>query len=147
MSICCALNGKISIKHELHGVLVREDGFVLVKRKKGPAEWAYVWTAGYQVDGKYLYVGINYKSYRVHRLVAECFCPNPDHKKTVDHIDQNKMNNCASNLRWATLSEQQDNVPRLKKLKYGIRKTDNPAEWDSRRKAAYRKAAKSHHEP
>ena len=143
MSICCALNGKISVKHELHGVLVREDGYVLAKRKKGPDEWMYEWTPGYKVKSGYLYVGINYKSYRVHRLVAECFCLNPDHKKTVDHIDQNKTNNCASNLRWATLSDQQDNVPRLKNLKYGVRKKDNPKEWERLRKRKAKKRIKS----
>ena len=144
MSICCALNGKISVKHERHGVLVREDGYVLIKRKKGSHGWMYVWTPGCLVDERYLYVGINYKMYRVHRLVAECFLLNPDHKKTVDHIDQNKTNNCVSNLRWATLNEQQDNTPKLQTLKYGVRKKDNPVEWERRRKAARRKAAKAH---
>ena len=143
MSICCALNGKIAVKHERHGVLVREDGYVLVKRKKGSHGWMYVWTSGCKGRSNYLYVGIDYKSYRVHRLVAECFCPNPEQKKTVDHIDQNKMNNCASNLRWATLSEQQDNVPRLKNLKYGVRKKDNPVEWE-RLRSAHRHVARSH---
>lgn len=41
----------------------------------------------------------------IHRLVAEAFIPNPDGKKTVDHIDGCRTNNVASNLRWATYSE------------------------------------------
>jgi len=41
----------------------------------------------------------------VHRLVAEVFIPNPDNKPMVDHIDGNSKNNCLSNLRWATRSE------------------------------------------
>lgn len=143
MNICCALSGKISVKHELHGVLVREDGYVLVKRKRGSDGWMYVWTPGCKAASGYLYVGINYKSYRVHRLVAECFCLNPGHKKTVDHIDQNKTNNCASNLRWATLSEQQDNVPRLKHLKYGVRWKDNPIEYERLKKRNAKNRIKS----
>lgn len=51
---------------------------------------------------------VNYKSkdFRVHRLVAEHFIPNPESKETVNHIDGNKENNNMDNLEWATRSEQ-----------------------------------------
>lgn len=42
---------------------------------------------------------------RVHRLVAECFCENPNNKKIVHHIDNCKGNNNASNLEWVTNKE------------------------------------------
>lgn len=41
----------------------------------------------------------------LHRLVAEVFIPNPEHKPMIDHIDRNKQNNVVSNLRWCTLKE------------------------------------------
>ena len=41
----------------------------------------------------------------VHRLVAQAFVDNPRNLNEVDHIDTNKDNNCAKNLRWCTHSE------------------------------------------
>lgn len=40
----------------------------------------------------------------VHRLVALAFIDG-DPSNQIDHIDHNKCNNCASNLRWVTLQE------------------------------------------
>lgn len=45
------------------------------------------------------------KSYRLNRLVAKAFIPNPDNKLYVNHIDGNKDNNRADNLEWVTNSE------------------------------------------
>lgn len=36
----------------------------------------------------------------VHRLVALAFLPNPNHLPVVNHIDENKQNNWATNLEW-----------------------------------------------
>ena len=45
----------------------------------------------------------------IHRLVAIHFVDNPEGKTEVDHIDRDKENNDATNLRWATRNENNSN--------------------------------------
>lgn len=45
------------------------------------------------------------KSFRIHRLVAEAYIPNPQNLKTVDHIDGNKDHNYINNLQWMSLTD------------------------------------------
>ena len=42
------------------------------------------------------------KSYRVHRLVAKAFIPNPNNYPAVNHKDEDRSNNNVSNLEWCT---------------------------------------------
>ena len=52
--------------------------------------------------------GIKYNAV-IHRLVAAAFIPNPENKPCIDHIDGNRTNNHADNLRWVTVKENQNN--------------------------------------
>ena len=47
--------------------------------------------------------------FRIHRLVATAFIPNPENKSCVDHKDHNRTNNMVENLRWATERENHGN--------------------------------------
>lgn len=42
---------------------------------------------------------------QVHRLVAQAFIPNPLNLDTVNHRDEGKTNNAASNLEWMSLAD------------------------------------------
>lgn len=52
--------------------------------------------------GGYIAVQVKGKVYQMHRLIAETFCPNPNNFPIVNHIDEDKLNNCVSNLEWCT---------------------------------------------
>lgn len=54
----------------------------------------------------------------VARLVAEAFIPNPNNLPEVDHINRNRTDNCAENLRWATRAEQAEN--RVKSWEHSV---------------------------
>lgn len=49
-----------------------------------------------------------YKNYKVHRLVAEAFLPNPDSLLEIHHLNHDRKDNRAHNLAWVSRSEQRD---------------------------------------
>lgn len=53
----------------------------------------------------YKYVNLNRQHKYIHRLVASAFIENPYDLPTVNHIDENKDNNNASNLEWMSYYE------------------------------------------
>lgn len=49
------------------------------------------------------------KNFRVHRLVAQAFIPNPENKSCIDHINTIKTDNYYKNLKWCTTKENNNN--------------------------------------
>ena len=45
------------------------------------------------------------RNHYVHRLVAEAFCDNKNGYNEINHKDENKQNNHATNLEWCTRKE------------------------------------------
>ncbi len=42
------------------------------------------------------------KTFKIHRLIATYYIPNPHNYECVDHKDRNRQNNSIDNLRWVT---------------------------------------------
>lgn len=73
----------------------------------------------------YLSVRLNNIWYKVHRLVAEAFVPNPDNKPITNHLDYNTYNNHAYNLSWVTHQENTDySKHRMKFNRYMVNQLD-----------------------
>ena len=82
--------------------LINEDGVILSKKHKRDL-YTKLSNSGYKVvtlfkDKK------RYQLY-VHRLVAQTFICCYDSDLTVNHIDNNKLNNNICNLEWVTLRD------------------------------------------
>ncbi|MGL5456756.1 MAG: HNH endonuclease [Citrobacter telavivensis] len=89
---------------------------------------------GLVIDGKR-------KQYKVHRLVAIQFLPNPEDKPQVNHKDGNPANNHKDNLEWTTARENINH--KYGHSDYKIRPKVDKREWSReymRRKRAANKS-------
>lgn len=72
--------------------------------------------AGYHV------VALHRKQFKVSRLIAAAFIPNPENKPYIDHINTIRTDNRVCNLRWCTHKENMNNpltVEKIRKSKVG----------------------------
>lgn len=59
-------------------------------------------TPGYYRSKVKLCNGKDKRDFKVHRLVATAFIPNPNNYPIINHIDGNPLNNRVDNLEWCT---------------------------------------------
>ena len=66
------------------------------------------------INEGYYYVNLyrdgKYKMKKIHRLIAEHYIPNQDHKPFVDHKNRDRKDNRIENLRWVTSRENNLNM-------------------------------------
>lgn len=63
-----------------------------------------------------LYIGDRKtKKYRINRLVAAAFIPNPLNLPQVNHKDGNKENNSVTNLEWSSDRQNKDHAKRMRR--------------------------------
>lgn len=126
-------------KHPTLGIMVRSDGLILVPATKRSKEH---WTYGAKDADGYCKVCVNYKTYSVHRLVAETYLENTEHKPVIDHIDRDKSNNDVSNLRWATVKEnalnKKNNLPNATNLTKAEAHKISNKKWNEKNKDYYK---------
>lgn len=132
----------IEKKHPTLDIVCRDDGAVLVKNT-GKSN-GHHWTYGYKKKNGYCEVTIRPRRYSVHRLIAETFITNPEHKPTVDHINRVRDDNRVENLRWATHKEQNENCSTLDNmLQFSVRACDDRAQYNKEYGKYYRGENKS----
>lgn len=102
----------IIIDEKETGYLVSDEGKVFNKKtgrelKGTKTDYQRV---QFKLDGKP-------KTLLVHRLVATAFLNNPNGYEIVDHVNRDRFDNRAENLRWASYSENAENCEKRTSVK------------------------------
>ena len=62
------------------------------------------------------------KEFRTHRLIALTFIENSKNLLQINHIDENKQNNCIDNLEWVDAKTNNNHATRNKRISVGVQK-------------------------
>ena len=92
----------------------------------------------------YVWVNMYGKGYKLHRLVAQAFIPNPENKPCIDHINTIRTDNRVENLRWVTHKENSNN-PLTKKHYSDSKKGKKPRIGKHHTKETKKKMSEAHH--
>lgn len=82
-----------------YGIVIRQKDRIIIKPMLDTSGYLRVSLVHTRPNGSVM----DYE--RVHRLMGLTFLDNSENKRTINHIDGNKLNNQLSNLEWATDSE------------------------------------------
>lgn len=101
--------------YDYDGYMFSSLGRIVSFKKKEPKLLAL---ANQLVRGrKYSHVCLNGKKARVHRLVATAFVANPHGYNEIDHLNNDPLDNRASNLMWCTHTENMRNPYTVESLR------------------------------
>lgn len=76
------------------------------------------------------------KSFRVHRIIAETFIPNPNNYPIINHINENKVDNNVDNLEWCTNKYNTTFYYKTRIVVYQYKGTSLLKKWNSLTEAA-----------
>lgn len=99
---------------------IKEPGYIQLRQgRKGGKFFIKPFIKVSKDNGKgYHTISAQGHHYYVHRIVADCFVPNMFNLPEIDHINGNRSDNRAENLRWADRSMNMANP--LTKIKHRI---------------------------
>ena len=86
--------------------LIYEDGKVFSKKRNKFLKPRINTNGYYCID---LCENGKQKTYKIHRLIAIHYIPNPENKREVDHINRDRSDNKIENLRWVSHLENMQN--------------------------------------
>lgn len=118
------------------GYFVSREGRVWSARQRGH------WLTPSKGQHGYLTVGLRkgnnrYRRY-VHRLVAAAWVDNPGNLPQVNHLDEDKSNNDASNLEWCTAQQNSNHGTRNQRISKPVVNVDTGERYPSITEASIR---------